>query len=607
MNNKIEMINLINDHKVEALVTQIEWERVILNIYIQIKINEPINTSKPFDFYAVNGHYLASAKFKAKQLSRDIYHLSINITNPGNNRCLHNGTYSIIVCQNNYIFAKCSVSHGIHSNLENLSRNFLYCGRSRVFTVTLFMDENADCLPLIIHIMDSLKHELPCFRSNQSLMPIDNYTSQCMNKKTIKKRIHLKEKKRLLITFAYIIFLKFNPYKKNGILFMSEQSDKPGANLTSLYNRIIERNLDKNYKIYFYARKATSERQGISSWFKLVCILSKCDRIFIDDHAPIFDWLELNKNTELIQMWHAGAGFKSSGYSRWGHKGGPGPKSCHRQYKYGIAGSKNIAPFFAEVFGINEEQILPTGMPRMDEFLNKNYRATKTKELYEIFPLCKGKKVILFAPTYRGRSRKNAYYPYELIDFNQLYEFCGDKYVILFKMHPWVSAGVPIKSQHKEIFIDVGTYPNINDLFYITDILITDYSSSIFEFSLMRKPMLFFAFDKHQYSSSRGFHRDYEKSAPGKVCYSFDEMMNALENEDFEYEKVEEYIEKHFDYIDSNACDRVIDWILLDKLPDSIKKKIDDKYQEIFRLNMLDFSSIKHKIETTSNTDDCSD
>ena len=104
--------------------------------------------------------------------------------------------------------------------------------------------------------------------------------------------------------------------------------------------------------------------------------------------------------------------------------------------------------------------------------------------------------MILFAPTYRGKNRKTAYYPYHMINFQRLYDFCGEEYVVLFKMHPWVSEAVPIEEAHKDRFVDANKYPNINDLFYITEILITDYSSNIFEYSLMRKPMLFFAFDK---------------------------------------------------------------------------------------------------------------
>ena len=119
--------------------------------------------------------------------------------------------------------------------------------------------------------------------------------------------------------------------------------------------------------------------------------------------------------------------------------------------------------------------------------------------------------------------------------------------------------------------------------------LITDYSSNIFEYSLMRKPMMFFAYDKVQYSLSRGFHRDYEESAPGKVCYTFAELLEAFRNRDFEYEKVEEYVEHHFDYIDSNASDRVIDWLILGNIPKDLQADIDRVRQKNERRKSLDF------------------
>ncbi|MBQ7595846.1 MAG: CDP-glycerol glycerophosphotransferase family protein, partial [Clostridia bacterium] len=332
-----------------------------------------------------------------------------------------------------------------------------------------------------------------------------------------------------------------------------------------------------------------------SNWLNLIKMIAKSGTIILDDHAPILDWLIL-KDTKVIQLWHAGAGFKSSGYSRWGNTGCPAPFSCHRQYTYGIAGSKHIAHFFSEVWGINTEQVLPTGMPRMDEYLDENYKAQTVKKIYEQYPVCQNKKVILFAPTYRGKNKALAYYPYHLIDFDKLYELCGDEYVVLFKMHPWVAEEVPIPQEYSDKFIDVGKYPNINDLFYITNLLITDYSSNIFEYSLNRKPMLFFAFDEIQYSFSRGFHRDYALSAPGKIVHTFDELLESIKNQDFETEKVYKYVEEHFDYIDSGASDRVIDWLILDNMPEKFRREIDNKNKDVERTLLLDFTPEELKI-----------
>jgi len=413
---------------------------------------------------------------------------------------------------------------------------------------------------------------------------------------------------RVFLRNAYRFFSWL--YKKDRdhtILFMTEQADCLKSNIKAVYERMLERGMDQDYQLLVSARPAAAVHQGRLSWISLVQKMAKSGIVFLDDHAPVLDWLLLDKDTKVVQLWHAGAGFKSSGYSRWGHKGCPSPQSCHRQYSYGIAGSKSIAPFFSEVWGINDEQVLPTGMPRMDEFLNEAYRTETTERLYNEFPMCKGKKVMLFAPTYRGKNKKTAHYPYELIDFTKLYELCGDEYVVLFKMHPWVNQEVPIPEEYRDKFADVNKYPNINDLFYITDLLVTDYSSNIFEYSLMRKPMLFFAFDKIQYSFSRGFHRPYEESAPGKVCYTFDQLMEAFQNEDFEYEKVEEYVTKHYDFIDSNSSDRVIDWIVLDKIPENLREELEEKKKEIERMNELDFKRRKLPEEDGGNDGDGAD
>ena len=110
--------------------------------------------------------------------------------------------------------------------------------------------------------------------------------------------------------------------------------------------------------------------------------------------------------------------------------------------------------------------------------------------------------------------------------------------------------------------------------------------------------MLFFAFDEIQYSFSRGFHRDYEESAPGKVCHTFDEVMTALENDDFDYEKVEEYVDVHFDYIDSGASDRVIDWIVLGNIPEDLQANIKAVEDGVELLHHLDFSSLTPREES---------
>lgn len=581
------MENLINNRLITARVTKLAWERIWLHLEVQVTFEEGADRDSKLSFYLVNGLFEPKAKLKVTEVEGDTYRLKINVTNPGTGLCLPQGTYSMIICQKKRQMAKAEIAESLVKDMSSASRNFLYGGRAKVYSVTFYVTEGDEGLPFIMYVLAGGRTGIsaPVVHAKKGFHP----------KEALKKK-YSKINKPLKVDMYWNYRKKYkHKSKKPVVMFMSEQSTSISTNLKAVKDRMLARGMDKDYIIVeSYRSSVTNPRQGLKSWMDMLKKMAMSDFIFLDDHAPVLDWLILDKDTTLVQLWHAGAGFKSSGYSRWGHIGCPAPYSCHRQYKYGISGSKNIAHFFSEVWGINDSQVLPTGMPRIDEFLDEEYRKKKTKELYEKYPMCKDKKVILFAPTYRGTNKANAHYPYELIDFKRLYELCGDEYVVLFKMHPWVASQVPIADAYKDRFADVGRYPNINDLFYITELLITDYSSNIFEYSLMRKPMLFFAFDEIQYSFSRGFHRPYEESAPGKVCHTFEEVLKAIEEKDFDYPKVEEYVEKHFDHIDSNASDRVIDWIILGQLPDAVKKDLAADAAINKELETLDFKPVQN-------------
>ncbi len=576
----MEMKSFIEEKKIMATVTSIRWERIFLYLDVKVEYAAMQDRGGELHFYAVDERFYSTAEFKITGVEEDLYHLRLNVTNNGENVCVPSGQYRIYVCRDDCKMADCETDVSVVKNILDHSRTFLYYNSKKSYTVTFYVEEDADTLPFRFCILAAVKTGMN--------FP---YKIHFWEKIHLIKdaKATLISKKNFLRTVYRFFCILYASKRNHTVLFMSEQNDVIASNLKAVSERMKERGMEKDYQILFSVRAAAAQPQSKKSWILLMKKMAQSGLIFLDDHAPVLDWLMLDEDTKLVQLWHAGAGFKSSGYSRWGHMGCPGPSSCHRQYNFGIAGSKRIAPFFSEVWGINDEQVLPTGMPRMDEFLRDSYREEKTRQLYDKYPKCKGKKVMLFAPTYRGRSKRTAYYPYELIDFEGLYQACGEEYVVLFKMHPWVASHVPIEKKYKDRFMDVGKYPNINDLFYITDLLVTDYSSNIYEYSLMRKPMMFFAFDKVQYSFSRGFHRDYEEAAPGKVCYTFSEFLEAFRQKDFEFEKVEQYIEHHFDYIDSNASDRVIDWLVLGQIPEEIQQNLERVRRANEHRNSLDF------------------
>ena len=130
-------------------------------------------------------------------------------------------------------------------------------------------------------------------------------------------------------------------------------------------------------------------------------------------------------------------------------------------------------------------------------------------------------------------------------------------------MHPFVKTPIFIPDEFKDVMIDASEYREINDILFITDLLITDYSSVVYEASSLNIPMLFYAFDLEGYISSRDFYEPFETFVPGKIVKTFGELMKAIGTNDFEQEKVAPFRDKNFEYQDGGSTDRVIDWLIL--------------------------------------------
>ena len=591
----IFMENLTQSQLVNATVVDIEWERVTMYLDVRVEFSEEADKSKPLIFYAVNGAYKARAVFRQESINGNMYRLSLNVTNPGNARCVPTGNYSLVVCQDNQILAVAETDVQLALKLQDRSRNFIYSGKARrkTYSVTFLIKEWTETLPFVMHILHAKNVGMGDIYGSPKKKP--KFMSKQKKKFKVKKRKYSFK----LLQKMYDHYRKKYKNNKNTVLFLYEANYNMASNLKAVEKRMRERGLDKEFTILECAWVADmpsvyNTRERIENQRILMKKMAMANIIFIDNYVPAFTRVKLDlENTTIVNLWHAGVGFKAVGYSRWGHLAASAPFLGHRVYTYGVCGSKKVAHVFSEAWGINSERVVPTGMPRMDKYLDQSHREAKIKELYEEFPMCKGKKVILFAPTFRGSNHPDAHYPYKIMDFDRLYDLCGDEYVVLFKMHPWISAPPPIE-KYSDKFLDLSSYPDINNLFYITDLLITDYSSCIYEFSLMHKPMLFFAFDEMQYSISRGFHHDYRRAAPGKVCNTFDELLTAIENKDFEFEKVEQYVSRNFEVIDSNSSDRVIDWFLLGKMPERYINEIEARDEEMrLMYKQLNFNSLK--------------
>jgi len=368
--------------------------------------------------------------------------------------------------------------------------------------------------------------------------------------------------------FAVLLAIARATVRRNGrrVLFTSDSNAELAGNLKVVHDRMRDRRLDREYRLSMLFKPSVAARRGWWDRLRLPFLLGAADVVLLDDYQPIIYRFRPDPDQRIVQLWHASGAFKTVGYSRIGKPGGPSPFSRrHKNYTHAIVSSTYDVPFYAEAFGIPEERVIPTGIPRMDSFFDPDRRARGRAAAYRALPAIEGRQVILFAPTFRGTGPRDAWYDYARLDLAALHAVCAarDAAVIL-KKHPFVADDFPIPDAFRDRLIDGSrSRIDVNELLFAVDVLITDYSSIVFEYSTLGRPMLFFAYDLAEYVASRDFYVPFEEFVPGRIARTFAEVVQAIRDDDYEFAKVAPFARRHFDHLDGRATDRVIDQLVL--------------------------------------------
>lgn len=361
--------------------------------------------------------------------------------------------------------------------------------------------------------------------------------------------------KRWLFRRSYSFYKLFR-IRKNKITFISQRRNDISGNFAFVYDKIKD---DKSLDIHFILNEHTISFMTFREIFDFTksCATSKV--VVLDEFTPMIHYIDLRKETKLVQLWHACGAFKTFGFTRLSKpKGSPQVTRNHRSYDYVTVSSTYCKKCHSEGFGIATDNVVATGIPRTDVFFEEEYKTKAREKFYKAHPNFVGKRIILFAPTFRGTVKETAFYPTELFDVGRMCENIPDDYVIIIKHHPFVNDVQPIPEKYRDRVIDLSGESELNDLLFVTDVIITDYSSLVFEASLLYIPMVFYAFDLEKYINERDFYFDFKAFVPGKIAYSLDEIIDAVNNEDFCTERIGPFADMFFDNRDGKATDRVV-------------------------------------------------
>ena len=256
------------------------------------------------------------------------------------------------------------------------------------------------------------------------------------------------------------------------------------------------------------------------------------------------------KETRVIQLWHACGSLKKFGYDA--------PDDIPSSFKGHVFKNTDIVTVsspacvgpFAGAMHLDEEKILPVGVPRTDLYYSENWNRRKREAFFEMYPEAEGKKIAVWAPTFRGNAAEGKSIE---LDVEKLREELGRDWLVFICLHPHM------RKQYED---DPYLCPlPAARLFPAADVLIADYSSLIFEYMLFQKTLVLYAPDLEDYRSRRGFYLDYDQ-IPAVHVKRFEDLAGAVRSSGVGpdaamREKMERFMDTYMSSCDGKATRRV--------------------------------------------------
>lgn len=274
------------------------------------------------------------------------------------------------------------------------------------------------------------------------------------------------------------------------------------------------------------------------------------------------------RGQKIMNTWHGCGAFKKFGFSCADKIFGGTYKEMlkyplHPNYDLVTTSSPNVNWAYQEaIHPKNPSCIKALGISRTDVLFDKSFKEQAYQHLYLLFPYAKNKKVILYAPTFRGRV-KRAEAP-NALEVEFFMKELSHEFVLLIKHHPHVKKRPQLPHNSSTFAMDVTETLSINELLCVSDICISDYSSLIFEYSLFEKPMLFFAFDKADYDDWRGFYYDYSEMTPGPICTTNTDLIDYIKSIDtwFSIDRIRKFKNFFMSSCDGRSTERILNEFL---------------------------------------------
>lgn len=364
------------------------------------------------------------------------------------------------------------------------------------------------------------------------------------------------------------LFKRLLKTKNNNVTFITVHKGNLKDNLGFVYEELIKQNPEFNYTFISKEEYSFSEVNSLASFLNKIIEITRLflfksykmatsHYILLNDNFLPMAYMNFNSEEVVIQLWHGAGAFKKFGLSSTTD---PNlielEQLISKKLDYVIVSSKNVVPFYKEAFGVGRDKILALGIPSTDYYFQK-HDLNKLREKFEnLYPQANNKKIVLYAPTFRENDTKDENL-LRNFDFNLFNKELGSEYVLAVRLHPQINKKESLNNKN---VINLTDYPDEKELLLLADVLITDYSSIMVEYTLLNKPLIFYPYDyKYYVNSERGFYFNYKNIVPGPIARNNKELINIIKENKYDFKKINDFKTFQFDHTDGKSSKRVLD------------------------------------------------
>jgi teichoic acid ribitol-phosphate primase len=361
-----------------------------------------------------------------------------------------------------------------------------------------------------------------------------------------------------LLRVARLFFSRM-PLRRRRVVLATARVPKLDGNLLHLYRAMRERHPELDYVLllepysYGLAGKFTYLARLLRGMYHL-----QTARLFVVDNAYLpIHVAPHRRTTTVVQVWHAAGALKRFGLDTIRPPAEPERTFLHRYYDHVVVGGEWTRRPYAAALRTPVERVLALGSPRTDFFFDEAALAAARARVLAAHPSLAGRRVVLYAPTFRGRGPLKRAAPG--LDAVRLRAALPADHALVLKTHPNLD---PAATSTDGYDVVADPKEEINDLLALTDTLITDYSSSLVEFALLHRPIVLLVGDLAEYEVDPGLYLDYRTEMIGTQVTDTDGIIEAISSGRFDLSGYDAFIDRQLGASRGGASDRFVERFL---------------------------------------------